>query len=267
MIRSLYSGVSGLRNHQIRMDVIGNNIANVNTTGFKSGRANFQDMVYQLVRSASAPAGTGPGSVNPSQVGTGISISGIGTNMGQGALQNTGRSLDLAIQGNGFFCVTDGTNRYYTRNGIFYIDRYGDIVDSNGNQLTDDGGAPITITGGNGRVGSINIGKNGTITAKDTDGATMTVSGSIALFAFANPEGLQKVGQNYFIETVASGTAQAIANVGTTSEIDSGYLEMSNVDLSEEFTSMIVTQRGYQANARVITVSDTLLQELVDLKR
>jgi flagellar hook protein FlgE len=272
MIRSLYSGSSGMKNHQIRMDVIASNIANVNTTGFKSNRANFQDAIYQALRSPSAPSGgtSGAGSINPSQVGTGMSVASIGTNMTQGSMQNTGRTLDMAIQGNGFFCVTDGTNRYYTRNGVFNIDKNGAVVDSNGNQLVDDGGTgtAITITGGTGVVGTIDIGKDGTITATDTDGAAMTVSGVIGLYSFANQEGLKKIGQNYYQEvTATSGAATAITTVGTTSEIDSGYLEMSNVSLTDEFVDMITTQRGYQANARSITTSDQMLQELLELKR
>lgn len=292
MIRSLFAGVAGMKNHQIRMDVIANNISNVNTVGFKSQRANFQDMVYQMIKSPSAPTGgtSGAGSINPSQVGTGVIVAGVGTNMGQGALQGTGRTLDLAIQGNGFFQVTDASNKsVYTRNGIFYIDQNGYIVDSNGNQLTGtDNAANNTNTGniqfvkqdtdGNyvpAVVGSISIGKDGKITAYDTAGNQLTIKiGSntstnayVALFTFPNPEGLKKVGQNYFDKTDASGSENRLDNTKMSSEIDSGYLEMSNVDLTDEFTNMITTQRGYQASARMITVSDTMLEELLNLKR
>jgi flagellar hook protein FlgE len=265
-----------MKSHQIRMDVVGNNIANVNTTGFKSNRANFQDIVYQTLRSPSAPVNDtdGAGSINPSQVGTGMSVASIGSNMEQGPLQNTGRTLDLAIQGNGFFCVTDGTNCYYTRNGVFNIDKNGFVVDGNGNQLVDDSGssgtpgAPVQIGDGSTVVGTISIAKDGTITATDTAGADMTVTGQIGLYSFANQDGLKKIGQNYFQEiTTTSGEATAIDTVGTTSEIESGYLEMSNVDLSAQFTDMITTQRGFQANSRIITTSDTLLEELINLKR
>jgi flagellar hook protein FlgE len=267
-----------MKNHQIRMDVIGNNISNVNTVGFKSQRANFQDMVYQMIKSPSAPTGgtSGAGSINPSQVGTGVIVAGIGTNMGQGALQGTGRTLDLAIQGNGFFQVTDASNRtLYTRNGIFYIDKNGYIVDGNGNQVTgtdNNSSSPqtgsIQISGGNGSIGSISIGKDGKITAYDTAGNSLNVSYPyIALFTFPNPEGLKKVGQNYFDVTDASGSANRLDNTKMSSEINSGYLEMSNVDLTDEFTNMITTQRGYQASARMITVSDTMLEELLNLKR
>ncbi|MEW6423395.1 MAG: flagellar hook-basal body complex protein [Bacillota bacterium] len=275
MIRSLYSGVSGLRNHQIRMDVIGNNIANVNTTGFKGSRANFQDVLSQTIRPAGGP-GTNYGSTNPSQVGLGMSLAGISTNMGQGALQNTGRTLDVAIQGNGFFVVQkpDG-NRYATREGIFFVDSQGYLVNSNGYFICDSSGTSIQVTTDPNTLETIAISDTGEIKVNGS-----TIAQRIGLAFFPNPEGLEKIGQNLYRATDASGGNSSgsidtsnISAPGTTgtgianTRLASGYLEMSNVDLSEEFTSMIVTQRGYQANARVITVSDTLLQELVDLKR
>ncbi|MHB1041878.1 MAG: flagellar hook-basal body protein [Eubacteriales bacterium] len=270
MIRSLYSGTSGMKNHQIRMDVIGNNIANVNTIGYKSSRANFQDMLYQFQRSPSVPGDNGAGSINPSQVGTGVLVSSIGTNMGQGAMQNTGRVLDLAIQGNGFFQLKDnGGNFYYTRNGIFNQDANGCIVDNNGYQLTDVDGSEIRIEG---QVGELSVGKDGVVTATDTSGVDMGVSAQIGLFSFANPEGLSKIGQNLYKETTTangsvSGQATLIDMANATSSINSGYLEMSNVDLIDELANMIVTQRGYQANIRTITTSDQMLTEILDIKR
>lgn len=270
MIRSLYSGTSGMKNHQTRMDVIGNNIANVNTIGYKSSRANFQDMLYQLQRSPSAPSEGGAGSINPAQVGTGMLVMGIGTNMGQGALQSTGRVLDLAIQGNGFFQLKDnGGNFYYTRNGIFNLDANGCIVDSNGYLLTDTDGSEIRIEE---QIGQLSISKDGVITASDTSGADMGVSAQIGLFSFANPEGLLKIGQNLYKETTTangsiSGQATSIDMANATSSINSGYLEMSNVDLIDELANMIITQRGYQANIRTITTSDQMLTELLDIRR
>lgn len=277
MIRSLYSGVSGMKNHQIRMDVIGNNIANVNTTGYKSGRANFQDILYQTMISPVAPVNDtdGSGSINPAQIGTGMTVASIGVNMEQGTLQNTGRTLDLAIQGNGFFCVTDGTDYYYTRNGVFYIDKNGYIVDSNGYQLVDGSGSsgspgsPIQLGSGTDVVSTISISKNGTITATNIEGVDISPSNKIGIYTFANQDGLSKIGQNYYQVTAASGEATAMDedDVGVISQIQSGYLEMSNVNLTDEFVNMITTQRGYQANGRVITTSDQMLQELLELKR
>lgn len=266
MIRSLYSGVSGLKNHQIRMDVVGNNIANVNTTGFKAARVNFQDALSQKI------------SQNPvtgqNQVGTGVKVGNVMNIHTQGPLQNTGRDLDLAIQGDGFFQVQDNSGvNHFTREGTFYIDKNYYIVNSLGMKLCDSAGNPIQITGlgSNNYIGSISIKPDGTISASDDTGTSLTISGTgkVGLTAFPNPAGLKKEGQNLYADpgtTGEAGTAIMVAP-GTSSTIQSGYLEMSNVDLTEEFTNMITTQRGYQANARVITVSDTLLEELIQLKR
>jgi len=276
MIRSLYSGASGIKSHQIRMDVIGNNIANVNTTGFKSSRANFQDVLYQTVRYASAsvpPAG----GINPSQVGLGVMVSSITNNTGQGGLQNTGRVLDLAIDGNGWFVLsTDGNsvsgsgaaNERYSREGIFYIDDQGNLVNSNGYNLCDSNGDPINL-GTNG-IATINISKEGVITGTYLDGSDIG-SVTIGLAMFPNQDGLERDGRNVYKISPASGTV-AGGGFGTPSTggygtVNSGYLEMSNVDLTDEFTNMITTQRGYQANARTITTSDQMLEELLNIKR
>ena len=269
MIRSLYSGVSGMKNHQVRMDVIGNNIANVNTTGYKSERANFQDTLYQTMRSASA--GTDDlGGTAPSQVGVGMSVSGITNNTGQGNTQTTSRTLDLAIQGNGWFAVSQdgGATNYYTREGIFYIDDLGNMVNPNGYCLLDSDGAPINF--GTDGVATLSISQSGVINGTDLNGMELT-SVTIGLAMFPNQDGLERIGQNLLRESVSSG-ALIGGTLGTPSvdgygTINSGYLEMSNVDLTEEFTNMIITQRGYQANARTITTSDQMLQELLQIKQ
>lgn len=262
MIRSLYSGVSGLKNHQIRMDVVANNIANVNTTGYKSARANFQDAISQKLRSASAPTATS-GSINPSQVGTGVRVGGISVIAEQGPLQNTGRTLDLAIQGNGYFKLTDaaGTKEYYTREGAFFIDSDNYLVNSDGLYVCDDSGARIQIT--TTPVNTISINDQGEIFIN----GNTTKDAQVGITTFPNSSGLERTGKNLFIESTASGTPTTGTAAAADSTINSGYLEMSNVDLTEEFTTMITTQRGYQANSRVITVSDTLLEELINLKR
>jgi flagellar hook protein FlgE len=271
MIRSLFAGVAGMKNHQIRMDVIGNNISNVNTVGFKSGRANFQDVLYQTLKSA----GT---STNPAQVGLGVSLAGISNNMSPGGLQSTGRTLDLAINGEGFFVVRDPNNneKFYTRDGVFYIDQNGYIVNANGYRLqgmsdpNSKGDIQIQITSSK-VVASLNISSDGKITGKFTDGTDLVFVNSydqIYLTNFPNQDGLQRTGKNLFKKSVSSGDPidgkPGSAGYGT---IESGYLEMSNVDLTDEFTNMITTQRGYQASARIITVSDTMLEELINLKR
>ena len=259
MIRSLFSGVSGIRNHQVRMDTISNNIANVNTTGFKAARANFQDSLNQTLR------GGGAGR-NPMQAGTGIIVGSIGTKMEQGPLQMTGRALDLAISGTGFFKVSDGTNEYYTRDGSFFIDTDNNIVNSSGLKLQNDGGDMAF----DGTVVSLSVDKAGLVTYYTTDDPNTANTGlSIQVFTFPNQEGLSKIGNSmYKYDASVTGEPEAhTPGSDGSGNLESGFLEMSNADLSEEFTTMITTQRGYQANSRVITVSDSLLEELIQLKR
>ncbi len=258
MIRSLYSGVSGIRNHQLRMDILSNNISNVNTTGFKAARANFQDSLNQVLR------GGGAGR-NPMQAGTGISTGSIGTNMDQGPLQMTGRILDLSIQGSGFFKVSDGTNEYYTRDGAFFIDVDNYIVNSGGLRLQNDAG-DMQFTG---QVASLSIDKSGVITYYTTTAPNTPVTLNIEIYTFNNPEGLLKAGNSLYKHDDLVSGPPGVHTPGQdgSGTIESGYLEMSNTDLSEEFANIITTQRGYQASARVITVSDTLLEELIQLKR
>jgi len=279
MIRSLFSGASGMKNHQIRMDVIGNNVANVNTTGFKGSRTNFQDILYQTVRYPSAGDGT-VGGVNPSQVGLGVMVSSITNNTGEGAPQTTGRSLDLYINGNGWFVLsTDGnmvdgtgqTNEAYTREGIFYIDNVGNLVNSSGYNLCDVDGNPITLEVSSSGVATINIEKDGYISYSLLDGTEYEDAFQIGLAMFPNQDGLERDGLNiYRISPTSgevSGGAYGTPNSGGYGSINSGFLEMSNVDLTDEFVNMITTQRGYQANARTVTTSDQILEELLNIKR
>ncbi|MEW6172067.1 MAG: flagellar hook-basal body complex protein [Bacillota bacterium] len=272
MIRSLYSGVSGIRTHQIRMDALASNIANVNTTGYKAGRANFQEVLAQTL---------GRAVVNSTQVGLGVGLAAIDNVFTQGAMQTTGRSLDMAIEGNGFFVVkpvdTAGTtveNPMYTRDGTFYIDKDGYLVNTQGYRVQTSDGADLqftTITPD--QIATISVGTDGFITATGSDGTTETYT--IGLCTFNNVESLQRMGSNLW--DITAGVTQWSGGGDDPSPgqpglegrgiIRSGYLEMSNVDLAQEFTSMITTERGYQANARVITTSDEMLRELIDLKR
>ncbi|WP_017727317.1 flagellar basal body rod protein FlgG [Halalkalibacterium ligniniphilum] len=266
MLRSMYSGIAGMRNFQTKLDVIGNNIANVNTFGYKKGRTTFQDMVSQQIAGASAP-GAGRGGVNPRQVGLGMQLASIDTIHTQGSLQNTNRELDLGISGNGYFQVQDGGTTYYTRAGNFYLDQNGAIVNSNGLFLQGVNGN-ITIPA---TAQSFSIGQDGVVRYISGEGANegeLVVADTIELAYFANPEGLTKEGTNLYQVSANSGPAQtATPGNNGTGVLVAGTLEMSNVDLSEEFTEMIVAQRGFQANTRIITTSDEILQELVNLKR
>ncbi|GAA2516155.1 flagellar hook protein FlgE [Pilimelia columellifera] len=393
MLRSLFSGISGLRTHQTMMDVTGNNIANVNTTGYKTSQATFQDTLSQMLQPAGAPAG-GLGGSNPAQVGLGVRLSGITTNYGQGAAQMTGRSTDLMIQGDGFFAVDNGAETLFTRNGSFSFDAGGTLVTNGGlkvmgwqadaagainpngaagevtlpmgallaptvtnnavfsgnlpgNQpvasalttsmtvydaagtastlsvtftktaattwdvsynggatvhgtLTFDaagalvGGSPvidpatgissdldgITAYSGNatvnpqsqdgsamGSLQSFTISKDGIINGVFSNGLKQPL-GQIALVNFNNPTGLEKAGDSMYRNTVNSGPIQwGTPGTGGKGVLSSGSLEMSNVDLAQEFTNLVIAQRGFQANSRVITTSDSLLEDLVNLKR
>lgn len=267
MLRSMYSGISAMKNFQIKLDVIGNNIANVNTYGFKKGRTIFKDLVSQQIAGANGP-NNGRGGVNPKQVGLGAQLAAIDTVHTQGSLQTTGRPLDLAISGDGFFVLEDANGRLYTRAGNFYLDsgdannRY--IVSADGRYLLDTSSAHIGIPK---TAQSVSIGADGTVSYIDANGNLQT-AGKIQLAKFPNNEGLEKAGDNLFRQTANSGTPITGApGANGTGTIVSDALEMSNVDLSEEFTEMIVAQRGFQANARIITTSDEILQELVNLKK
>ena len=395
MLRSLYSGISGLRAHQTMLDVTGNNIANVNTQGFKASSVEFQDTLSQMTKGASAPTSASGGS-NPAQVGLGVQVAGITTNFTQGSSQATGKATDMMISGDGFFVVQQGGETLYTRAGSLGQDAQGRLVTPDGalvqgwpadaNGVVANGGpvgsitlstqslAPATATssatvtgnlpsdaakdttvtqdiqvfdatgnaktvtltfkatgvgggwgvtatddkntvlstgsvsftngpaasGSNqmsvggvtvelgavtgyaklstvtakadngglaGTLESFTLSKDGTIVGSFSNGTKQAV-GQIALASFANPGGLEKAGSSSYRASANSGAATlGVAGSAGMGTLVAGSLEMSNVDLSQEFTNLIVAQRGFQANARVITTSDTVLQELIDLKR
>jgi len=389
MLRSLYSGISGLRSHQTMLDVTGNNIANVNTTGYKSSAVQFQDTLSQLIKGATGPQAQAGGS-NPAQIGLGVQVAGISTNFAQGSAQATGRPTDMMISGDGFFVVQKGGENLYTRAGSFDFDATGRLVapggalvmgwtatggaintgtalgpitlDKNaiapavqttaatvsgnlpsdaatGTALTRDiqiydasgasrqlsltftktaagwdvagvdgattangamtfangaltAGGTLTVNGtavdlskvtgfadlstvtissqnGNesGTLQSYSLSSDGTLVGSFSNGATEPMA-RIALANFANPGGLEKAGGSTYRASIDSGNpALGTAGSGGLGALQAGSLEMSNVDLSQEFTNLIVAQRGFQANARIITTSDQVLQDLTDLKR
>ncbi|MEP7764590.1 flagellar hook protein FlgE [Sanguibacter sp. 25GB23B1] len=390
MLRSLFSGISGLRSHQTMLDVTGNNIANVNTTGFKASQIQFKDTLSQVLTNAGG-AQAGIGGTNPAQVGLGVQVAGVTTNFQQGASQVTNRSTDMMISGDGFFVVSKNGQNFYTRSGAFDFDANGNLVTGEGALVQGWAAAPdgtINVNGalaplklptttltpaaattaaslsgnlpsdavvgsepltrdievydelGNARTISLTFTKTATgwdmtsgatttaVTFDATTGAMTTPAaavaidgvdidltgvtgfaslstikaekpngqqagtlqsftinadgtimgafsnglkspvGRIALGTFANPVGLEKAGGSLYTTTVNSGDAQiGTAGTGGRGGLVGGALEMSNVDLSSEFTNLIIAQRGFQANSRVITTSDELLQELVNLKR
>ncbi len=297
MLRSLYSGVSGMRSNQMKMDVIGNNIANVNTTAFKTGRARFQDLFSQTLSNAQAPSDAGRGGINPKQVGLGVSVASIDTVMSGGALQPTGRDLDFAIENEGFFILsqdTDGDIRRLTRDGAFFTDFEGNLVNAEGLRVlgyevdeysltstvqlpsdeTDYGELAtitipnsITVGGDDLSLETFSIDGSGLIQGIYSDGNVYKL-GQLGIAKFKNPGGLEKLGGNTYRETRNSGPTEiGVANQGGFGTIRQGVSEMSNVDLANEFTEMIITSRAYQANSRTITTSDEMLQELLNLKR
>ncbi|MFG6496782.1 flagellar basal body rod protein FlgG [Fictibacillus sp. UD] len=273
MLRSMYSGISGMKNFQVKLDVIGNNIANVNTYGFKKGRTTFKDLVSQQIAGAAAP-GAGRGGVNAKQVGLGSQLATIDTVHTQGSLQTTGRPLDLGISGDGFFRLGTGTlngtnitlsDTTFSRAGNFYLDQNGYVVNGDGKFLLGNGNTTIQIPT---NAKSFSVGADGKVNFIDNVGVLQT-AGQIQLAKFSNNEGLEKAGGNEYRQSTNSGlpTTSFPGDVGGAGTLVAGALEMSNVDLSEEFTEMIVAQRGFQANTRIITTSDEILQELVNLKR
>lgn len=294
MLRSMYSGISGMKANQTKMDVVGNNVANVGTTAYKKTTTRFSDSLYQNTIYSSAP-GNDIGGVSPGQVGLGTKVAGILKNTVQGAVQVTGRSSDLAIDGDGYFTVQTGPDQYaYTRDGSFSIDMNGNLVTAEGymvmgylddstnltpikipKEVNIDGNGDIIDAGGTPKkVLSYNISKEGKVSylledgtkvpSLKEDGTTTLGEQRIRLAVFQNPEGLQSSGGNLYTESANSGKPVFSDIHG---QINQGAIEMSNVDLSEEFTEMIVTTRAFQAASKVITTSDELLQEIVNLKR
>jgi len=415
----MYSGISGMKAFKSSLDVIGNNIANVSTTGFKSGKATFKEMMSQTLNGGSAPA-NGKGGTNPEQVGLGVTLAGIDQDMGQGSLSSTGRKSDCAIEGEGYFAVSNGSRALFTRDGAFTQDSDYNLVTSSGGMkvlgwsadpltgkidtttsITKDSaiqipvgtkalasattsatlggnlsasaatgstyalkfdvydslgnthplnvtftkqdsvpgtsswtydfdatpstvpppspnvlefdsngyatsatstvsvpmtlspatGAPETLTfninmsavtnlnGDNsvamnkqdglpmGTLESYTIDKSGYVVGQYTNGVTKNLA-QLSLVTFNNPVGLSKTGGNLLTESASSGTPRfSTAGTGSTGTISSGFLEASNVDLTTEFANMITAQRGFQANSKIITTSDEVLQELVGLKR
>jgi flagellar hook protein FlgE len=273
MLRSLYSGVSGMRGFQTKLDVIGNNIANVNTAGFKGSRVMFKDILSQTVSGVTAPNENESGGVNAKQIGLGVALSSIDTVHTPGSAMTTNVPTDLRIDGDGFFVVRAGEeDNYLTRAGNFTVDANRNLVNADGLQVLDSEGAPIVIGED---VTAFSIANDGSIIAVQADGTSAPTGILIAVAKVANPSGLEKIGGNLYRVTpnanpggtldVAGATANNAAT--GTGAIVSGQLEMSNVDLTAEFTEMIVAQRGFQANSRIITTSDEILQEVVNLKR
>lgn len=274
LLGTLTSGVSALKTFGKSLEVIGNNIANVNTTAYKGSSTNFADTFSNTLRAAS-PADSGV------QVGTGVQIGTINTNYKQGSLTSTGNISDLAISGNGYFLVQDAAGaNYVTRDGGFHFDTSGNLLNAQNMAVLDSTGAAIVVSGKDSggatvpysNLASVSIASDGTITAFATDG-TATAGQSVGLLGVADQSKLMKVGANLYdfaatgATLTGAGSTLGVPGTSGLGKVQSGELELSNVDLTEQFSDLITSQRSFQAASRLITVSDSLLEDIVNLKR
>jgi flagellar hook protein FlgE len=272
----MFAAISGLKNHQVMMDVTSNDIANVNTIGYKSARTTFKDSLNQLQRGAAGAAG-GTGGSNAAQVGLGTQLGSIDNLMSSGALQSTGNPLDVAIQGPGFFRVAQSTATppvpmpaavQYTRAGNFSTTAQGYLTTQDGMYVqgrTAAGADSLLQIAAGGT--DVAIGQTGEVTYVDAGTGTRTSAGFISLATFSNAAGLERTGSNRWLASANSGAPAVSTPNAQVGFVTSGAVEMSNVDLAQSFTTMITAQRGFQANSRIISTSDEMLQDLVNLKR
>ena len=262
MMRALFTGSSGMRGQQFKIDVTANNLANVNTTGFKADRAEFVDLLYQHLRRPGGTSATGVQWPTALQVGLGVNPVSTAKLFTQGSLVATDQQLDMVIEGDGFFQVQlpDGSTGY-TRDGSFKMDMNGDVVTNEGYYMLPN----ITIPE---NAELITISADGTVSVNLPDQIEATELGQITLVRFVNPQGLKALGTNAFAETDASGPpledTPGNNGLGT---IRQGYLENSNVSVVDELVGLIVGQRAYEANSRSVQTSDEMLQTAVNLKR
>ncbi|MCA9323336.1 MAG: flagellar basal-body rod protein FlgG [Planctomycetes bacterium] len=254
MIKALFTAATGMRAQQTRIDVIANNLANVNTTGFKKSQANFEDLLYSNLGDA---GNNRPSSI---QVGAGSRLVSTSKVFAPGNLEETGRSLDMVITGNGFFQLTDiGGGTVYTRDGNFHVDSNGDVVSAEGLRLQPAFNVPEGAT--------VAVSGDGTVTARVGDQATTTV-GQLTLANFPNPSGLDSIGGNLYRETAASGAA----TTGTPGSngiggMVQGFLERSNVEVVNELVNLIVSQRAYETNSKAISSADEMLTTVNQILR
>jgi flagellar basal-body rod protein FlgG len=258
MIRALYSAASGMAAQQTNVDNIANNLANANTNGFKMRRAQFQDLLYQNYVQPGAAAGSQTIVPSGLQIGLGTRTASNEIIFTQGNFQETDNPLDLVIQGKGFFQVQLPNGQLaYTRDGGFQLDKDGNVVDAGGNPLS----PSITIPA---QAQSITIAPDGTVSYTQPGQTTAQVAGQIQLANFANPAGLNSIGQNLFQQTDASG-APTIGLPGGqegNGTLMQGYVEGSNVSVVEEFINMIVSQRAYEASSKVVKAADEMYQQV-----
>jgi len=260
MLRALKTAALGMTAQQLNVDVIANNLANVNTTGFKKSRTDFQDLMYQTLSEAGSVTSTGNQIPTGIQIGMGTMPVGVQKIFTQGDFKETGNQLDMAIEGKGFFKVISNEEERYTRSGDFKLDTNGNIVTPNGDPLQPGMTIPTDAV-------SIKIDKTGTVTAFDTAGAGTSV-GVIELYNFPNPAGLFSLGHNLYRPTDASGEAiSGTAGSEGMGTIAQGFLENSNVDVVEEMVAMIIAQRAYEINSKAVQTADSMMQLANNIKR
>jgi flagellar basal-body rod protein FlgG len=263
MIRSLFTAATGMTAQQMDQDVIANNLANVNTTGFKRSRANFQDLMYQVYSKAGSTSSTGVQLPAGIEIGMGVKPVSTQKIFTQGDFQSTGNAFDWAIEGDGFFQIEDVNSNggfAYTRSGSFKINKDGAIVNHDGMKLI----PAMTVAPG---TVVVTVDKSGQITATDSKG-TITQMGQLQISTFINPAGLSSIGRNLYNKTDASGDPSVgNPNADGKGAITQYFLEMSNVNVIEEMVKMITGQRAYEINSKAIQTADAMLSIINGLKR
>jgi flagellar basal-body rod protein FlgG len=260
MMRALWTAASGMEAQQLNIDVISNNLANVNTTGFKKSRADFEDLMYQTLKTNGAPSTSSTQTVGI-QVGLGVTPAAVTKVFTAGNITQTGNDLDLAIEGDGFFQIQmpDGSTAY-SRAGSFKKDGQGRVVNSDGYPLIPEIVVPANAT-------KITVGSDGTVSVIQSGQSSATTLGNIQLASFSNPSGLSSVGHNLYQQTDSSGNP----TTGTPGQngignVSQGYIEMSNVNVMEEMVNMIVSQRAYEINSKAVQAANEMLQTTNNLK-
>jgi len=262
MIRALWTAASGMQAQQMNIDVVANNLANVNTTGFKKSRADFQDLMYQTLKTTGAPSSSSTQVPTGIQIGLGAKPAAVTKIFTPGNINQTGSDLDLAIEGDGFFQIQtpDGATAY-SRAGAFKKDSQGRVVNSDGYPMIPEIVVPANAT-------KISVGNDGTVSVMQGGQSTPTNIGTIQLANFSNPAGLSSTGHNLYQPTDSSGTATTgTPGQNGTGTLSQGFLEMSNVSVMEEMVNMIVGQRAYEINSKAVQAADEMLQQANNLRR
>ncbi len=271
MMRSLYTAASGMKAQQTNVDVISNNLANVNTTGYKTSSAEFKSLLYQTLQTKSTSA-NGDFKPIPAQVGTGTRNASITTHFTQGSLTASANTFAFAIEGDGLFAVMDGEDIFYTRNGDFNMALTSDggfmLCTSEGYPVLDTDGMPIQFDDTY-ETSKIVVTGDGTICYPDESNNPQSLGIKIGLYQFTNPSGLESVGSTMFKETEASGIAMEESSYTElkASKVNQGYVEASNVQVADEMVNLIVAQRAYEMNSKAIQASDEMLGQANQLRR